>query len=156
MADVDGPLLDVPPEVADLGLPLLQRQVFLQDSSATPPSVAADGGGGSVDRWRSAAGGAHNLVYAASWWNAPLARHYLADASQPIWASLSKGRTELYRDIRTVTYGPCARLEAAFGVAGPFWGRDYVFWHDGAPLTVIHEIFSPSLSQYLGPQRPCS
>ena len=38
-----------------------------------------------------------------------------------------------------------------FGHAGPFWGREYIFWHSGQPLTLIHEIFSPALEKYLGP-----
>ena len=37
------------------------------------------------------------------------------------------------------------------GVDGPFWGRQYVFWHGGKPLTVIYEVFSPRLQEYLGP-----
>ena len=155
--------------------------------------------------------------------------------SLPIWASLSKGKTELYRDIQAVFLGnspvleeytialsastmftkawplygnqafaavglhgfnlgehgetpqPCmdapsqpesqacgssarchppAYLHAytisarafslwticrQFGRTGPFWGRQYLFWHDRKPLTVIHEVFSTSLERYLGP-----
>jgi hypothetical protein len=38
-----------------------------------------------------------------------------------------------------------------FGVHGPFWGRQYVFyWDGGKPLTAIYEVFSPKLEQYLG------
>ena len=148
MEQVDGPIHDVPREVAQLGEPVLQRQVFLQDPSQGVPCV----------RHRAGVNGTSaapcNLVYAASWWNAHVAKQYLKDASQPIWASLSQGRTELYRDIREVTYGKCPALEDPFGCDGPFWGRDYVFWHGGKPLTVIHEVFSPALSQYLGPMMP--
>ncbi len=42
-------------------------------------------------------------------------------------------------------------LEQQFGRPGPFWGRQYLFWHNGKPLTVIHEVFSPALEQFLGP-----
>jgi chorismate--pyruvate lyase len=38
-----------------------------------------------------------------------------------------------------------------FGHEGPFWGREYIFWADGQPVTLINEIFSPALEEYLGP-----
>lgn len=47
--------------------------------------------------------------------------------------------------------GHNAKLEKHFGCEGPFWSRQYLFWHDGAPLTLIHEVFSNSLETYLGP-----
>lgn len=47
--------------------------------------------------------------------------------------------------------GHSAALEAHFDAEGPFWGRQYLFWHAGAPLTLIHEAFSPRLLQYLAP-----
>lgn len=34
---------------------------------------------------------------------------------------------------------------------GPFWGREYIFWHGGRPLTVIYEVFSSALEEFLGP-----
>ena len=48
----------------------------------------------------------------------------------------------------TVTHAP---LEQAFNESGPFWGRHYLFWHHGQPLTLIYEVFSPYLRNYLGP-----
>lgn len=123
---------DVPPEVSLLDAPLLQRQVLLRlhghagDGTALP------------------------LVYAASWWNATAVKNYLKDSSLPIWASLSRERLELFRDIRDVYLGNCPNLEDVFQAQGPFWGRDYVFWHKEEPLTVIHEVFSSALSEYLG------
>lgn len=45
------------------------------------------------------------LVYAASWWNARAVNEYLRDTKLPIWASLSKERTELYRDVQALYYG---------------------------------------------------
>ena len=41
-----------------------------------------------------------------------------------------------------------------FGHAGPYWGRQYVFWHGRRPLTLIHEVFSPALQRFLGPLSP--
>jgi chorismate--pyruvate lyase len=34
------------------------------------------------------------------------------------------------------------------------WGRHYIFYHQGMPLTVIYEAFSNSLEEYLGPRLP--
>jgi chorismate lyase len=91
------------------------------------------------------------LAYATSWWEAKLVDQYLQDKSLPIWASLAKLRVELYRDIQGVYYGNSAELAESFGEPGPFWGRHYLFWHDGQPLAMIYEVFSPYLRRYLGP-----
>ncbi|KAG2486665.1 hypothetical protein HYH03_014720 [Edaphochlamys debaryana] len=42
-------------------------------------------------------------------------------------------------------------LETLLGCPGPFWGRWYIFWSGGKPLTLIYEVFSPRLAEYLGP-----
>lgn len=91
------------------------------------------------------------MVYASSWWDAAHVSEYLKDTSRPIWESLSQGRTELYRDIQQVYCGHSAYLEEQFQARGPFWGRHYVFWHNGKPLTLIYEVFSTALECYLGP-----
>lgn len=52
-----------------------------------------------------------------------------------------------------VAVGDSPDLEEHFGCKGPFWSRQYFFWHDGAPLTLIHEVFSNSLEVYLGPNK---
>ena len=64
--------------------------------------------------------------------------------------SLSRGRTELYREIQGLQLGHSAYLEEQFGRTGPFWGRQYFFWHNGKPLKLILEGFSPALDAYLG------
>jgi chorismate lyase len=92
------------------------------------------------------------LVYASSWWNSTAIDEFLKDKSQPIWVSLSQGHTEIYRDIKTVYKGHNKELEGLLGCKGPFWGREYYFWHKGKPLCMIFEAFSPKLSQYLGPE----
>ena len=79
---------------------------------------------------------------------------YLRDTAAPIWVNLSRERAELYREIQTLQQGDCEFLEQQFGQPGPFWGRQYLFWHNGKPLTVIHEVFSPALEQFLGPMHP--
>ncbi|MEM7770362.1 MAG: chorismate lyase [Cyanobacteria bacterium P01_A01_bin.37] len=99
--------------------------------------------------WLRTASG-QRLAYATSWWEASHVDEYLQNRSLPIWASLAKLKTELYRDVRGICYGDSAVLEDAFGESGPFWGRHYLFWHDGQPLTLIYEVFSPYLERYLG------
>lgn len=109
--------------------PRLQRQVWLRTASG------------------------RRLAYATSWWEASHVDEYLQNRSLPIWASLARLRTELYRDVRGIYYGHEPALDCAFGQSGPFWGRHYLFWHHGRPLTLIYEVFSPSLSKYLGPMQ---
>ncbi|GGA20180.1 chorismate lyase [Okeania sp. KiyG1] len=93
------------------------------------------------------------LAYAASWWEASHVDEYLQNRSLPIWASLARLRTELYRDVQGIYYGHSRELELAFEELGPFWGRHYLFWHHGQPLTLIYEVFSPYLRKYLGPTK---
>jgi chorismate lyase len=93
------------------------------------------------------------LAYATSWWEASHVDEYLQNRELPIWASLTRLRTELYRDVQGIHYGNCAALESAFEQLGPFWGRHYLFWHHGQPLTLIYEVFSPYLTKYLGPMQ---
>ena len=93
------------------------------------------------------------LAYATSWWEASHVDEYLENRELPIWASLTRLRTELYRDVQGIYYGNSAALESAFEQPGPFWGRHYLFWHHGQPLTLIYEVFSPYLAKYLGPMQ---
>lgn len=102
--------------------------------------------------WLRTASG-QRLAYATSWWEASDVDEYLQNRNLPIWASLARLRTELYRDIQGIYYGHSAALESAFEQPGPFWGRHYLFWHHGRPLTLIYEVFSPYLTKYLGPMQ---
>lgn len=102
--------------------------------------------------WLRTASG-QRLAYASSWWEASHVDEYLQNRSLPIWASLARLRTELYRDVQGIYYGHEPALDYAFGQSGPFWGRHYLFWHHGRPLTLIYEVFSPYLSRYLGPMQ---
>ncbi|MCT7954280.1 chorismate lyase [Laspinema palackyanum] len=102
--------------------------------------------------WLRTASG-QRLAYAASWWEASHVDEYLQNRSIPIWESLSRLHTELYRDVQGIHYGHSPALETAFGQTGPFWGRHYLFWHHKKPLTLIYEVFSPYLTQYLGPTK---
>lgn len=118
---------DAPDLIEAIPGPRLRRQVWLRTPSG------------------------QRLAYATSWWEASHVDEYLHNRSLPIWASLAQLRTELFRDIRTACLGTSPQLAAAFGEPGPFWGRYYLFWHHGQPLTLIYEVFSPHLQQYLGP-----
>jgi len=71
---------------------------------------------------------------------------------QPIWTSLASARTELFREVRTVYLGGCPALERDLGArpGEELWGRHYLFWSAGKPLTVIYEVFSPRLREWLG------
>jgi chorismate lyase len=95
--------------------------------------------------------GDQRLAYATSWWEMSHIDEYLQNRSLPIWTSLGQLKTELYRDVLGLHYGNSPELEAAFNQKGPFWGRYYLFWHNGAPLTLIYEVFSPKLDRFLGP-----
>lgn len=106
--------------------PKLRRQVWLRTASGT------------------------QLAYAVSWWHTAQADAYLANWSLPVWDNLSRWQAELFRDIRGICYGQASALEAAWREQGPFWGRHYLFWHQGQPLTLIYEVFSPYLRHYLG------
>jgi chorismate lyase len=99
--------------------------------------------------WLRTASG-QRLAYATSWWESSHVDEYLENRSLPIWASLARLRTELYRDVQGIYYGHSSALEEAFGQKGPFWGRHYLFWHHKQPFTLIYEVFSPYLTKYLG------
>jgi chorismate lyase len=99
--------------------------------------------------WLKTASG-QRLAYATSWWEARHVDEYLENKALPIWASLAKLRTELYRDVQGIYCGKSPALTEAFGESGQLWGRHYLFWHHGQPLTLIYEVFSPYLQRYLG------
>jgi chorismate lyase len=127
MSPIGMSLDDAPEIIQKVPGPRLRRQVWVRTASG------------------------QRLYYAASWWEASHVDEYLQNRSLPIWASLARLRTELYRDVQGVCYGYSAALEAGFKEMGPFWGRHYLFWHHGQPLTLIYEVFSPFLTKYLGP-----
>lgn len=90
------------------------------------------------------------LAYATSWWEADHVDEYLHNRSLPIWSSLAHLRMELYRDVRQIFVGTSKSLTAEFDQQGDIWGRNYLFWHDGKPITLIYEVFSPVLERYIG------
>ena len=118
----------VPGEVAALEPPLLRRQVWLRCNGLA-------------------------LAWAESWWNRNEADRSLRDRRLPIWRSLSADRAELFREVDGLAQVSADWLEEGFGEAGPFWSRHYRFFRGGRPLTVIREVFSPALEQWLGASR---
>ena len=120
---------EAPAEVAELERPLLRRQVWLRCGQQT-------------------------LAWAESWWNQAEAEQHLRQREQPIWRSLTAGRTELYREVDGLAQVQAPWLAERFGAAGPFWSRHYRFFRSGRELTVIREVFSPALERWLGPAQP--
>jgi chorismate--pyruvate lyase len=118
-----------PAQVAELKEPLLRRQVWLNCGGRT-------------------------LGWAESWWNQAEAEAHLRDRHQPIWRSLTAGRAELFREVDGLGQVQAPWLEERFGCPGPFWSRHYRFFRQGRELTVIREVFSPALAEWLGPTPP--
>ena len=107
-----------PKEVSELKPPLLRRQVWLTC-------------------------GSHTLAWAESWWNHDEAEKHLHNRNQPIWDSLTKGRSELFREVDGLALVTADWLESKFCRAGPFWSRHYRFFRQERELTVIRAVFSP-------------
>ena len=114
-----------PAEVAELQGPLLRRQVWLTC-------------------------GGLPLAWAESWWNRDEAELHLQDRNQPIWKSLTQGRSELFREVDGLALVEADWLDTTFEHRGPFWSRHYRFFRQGTALTVIREVFSPQLETWLG------
>ncbi|AAQ00881.1 hypothetical protein EV11_0989 [Prochlorococcus sp. SS52] len=119
------PVKNAPKEVNELKHPLLRRQVWLQCGSQT-------------------------LAWAESWWNKNEAEHHLKNKNQPIWQSLTQGRSELFREVDGLALVKAEWLENKFKIKGPFWSRHYRFFRHERELTVIREVFSPELEEWLG------
>ncbi len=120
------PMEGAPIEITELIPPLLRRQVWLTCNS-------------------------HTLAWAESWWNQKEAEFHLKKKEQPIWKSLTQGRSELFREVDGLALVTAKWLETEFGQKGPFWSRHYRFFREERELTVIREVFSPQLEKWLGP-----
>ena len=116
----------VPEEVNELEPPLLRRQVWLTCGDLT-------------------------LAWAESWWNYQEAEKHLQNKNQPIWESLTQGRSELFREVDGLALVNADWLKLEFQEEGHFWSRHYRFFRHQKELTVIREVFSPKLEQWLGP-----
>ncbi len=119
------PNQEAPLEISELKPPLIRRQVWLTCGSKT-------------------------LAWAESWWNCKKAEKHLENKHQPIWESLTKGRSELFREVDGLALVNAEWLESKFLCQGPFWSRHYRFFRKEKELTVIREVFNPELEQWLG------
>ena len=117
---------EVPEEVNELEQPLLRRQVWLTCGDLT-------------------------LAWAESWWNYQEAEKHLQNKNQPIWKSLTQGKSELFREVDGLALVNANWLKLEFNEEGPFWSRHYRFFRKQKELTVIREVFSPKLETWLGP-----
>ena len=116
----------LPEEVNELEPPLIRRQVWLTCGNLT-------------------------LAWAESWWNHQEAEKHLRNKDQPIWKSLTQGRSELFREVDGLGLVNAKWLREEFNEEGPFWSRHYRFFRHQKELTVIREVFSPKLEKWLGP-----
>ena len=119
-------LLDQPQEINQLKKPLIRRQVWIKNNNKT-------------------------LAWAESWWNSEEVRINLTNKKEPIWKNLTKDRSELFREVDAIAVVNSDWLQKEFSFAGPFWSRNYRFFRNQKPLTIIREVFNPYLEKWLGP-----
>ena len=115
-----------PQEINQLTSPLIRRQVWIKNNNK-------------------------NLAWAESWWNAEQVSENLKAKEEPIWKNLTQDRSELFREVDCISLVNAAWLEDKFCFKGPFWSRNYRFFRNKKPLTIIREVFNPHLEILLGP-----
>ena len=120
---------NAPSDISAIAAPRIRRQIFLRSQQT-----------GEI------------FSHATSWWSEATMQKYLKDPSLPIWVSLNQKYTELYRDLKGIYKGRSPNLADAFGYPeiDTYWGRHYLLWHGGEPITMIYEIYSPAIGKYLG------
>tara|TARA_Y100001968_G_scaffold193481_1_gene177423 strand:- start:1199 stop:1699 length:501 start_codon:yes stop_codon:yes gene_type:complete len=114
-----------PRELRQLKGPLIRRQVWIKNNNK-------------------------NLAWAESWWNAEQVSENLKAKEEPIWKNLTQDRSELFRQVDCISLVNSQWLEDKFCFKGPFWSRNYRFFRDKKPLTIIREVFNPYLEILLG------
>ena len=115
-----------PNEIYQLEAPLIRRQVWIRNQNK-------------------------NLAWAESWWNSMQVSENLKAKEEPIWKNLTQDRSELFREVDTISIVNSNWLEEKFCFTGPFWSRNYRFFRNKKPLTIIREVFNPQLETWLGP-----
>ena len=63
---------------------------------------------------------------------------------------MTQDRSELFREVDRISLVNAKWLEDQFRFQGPFWSRNYRFFRDKKPLTIIREVFNPHLEALLG------
>ena len=112
-------------EITQLKKPLIRRQVWIKSQNA-------------------------NLAWAESWWNADQVSENLKAKEEPIWKNLTQDRSELFREVDSISLVSSEWLKDEFCFQGPFWSRNYRFFRNKKPLTIIREVFNPHLESLLG------
>ena len=115
-----------PKEIDQLKEPLIRRQVWIRNQNK-------------------------NLAWAESWWNSQQVSQNLKSKEEPIWKNLTQDRSELFREVDSISIVNSNWLEEEFCFEGPFWSRNYRFFRNKKPLTIIREVFNPLLETWLGP-----
>ena len=116
---------DTPKEINQLKKPLVRRQVWIKNNNLT-------------------------LAWAESWWNIEAVNMNLTNKKEPIWKNLTKDRSELFREVDTIAIVDSDWLQKEFSCTGPFWSRNYRFFRNKKPLTIIREVFNPYIENWLG------
>ena len=114
-----------PKEINQLAKPLIRRQVWIKNNDIT-------------------------LAWAESWWNIDAVNTNLTNKKEPIWKNLTKDRSELFREVDTISIVDSHWLQKEFSFTGPFWSRNYRFFRNKKPLTIIREVFNPFIEKWLG------
>ncbi len=115
-----------PKEIDQLKEPLIRRQVWIRNQNK-------------------------NFAWAESWWNSEQVSQNLKSKEEPIWKNLTQDRSELFREVDSISIVNSNWLEEEFCFEGPFWSRNYRFFRNKKPLTIIREVFNPLLETWLGP-----
>ena len=74
----------------------------------------------------------------------------LTNEKEPIWKNLTKDRSELFREVDTIAIVNADWLDKEFRSKGPYWSRNYRFFRNKKPLTIIREVFNPYIEKWLG------
>tara|TARA_Y100001933_G_scaffold160588_1_gene158811 strand:- start:1549 stop:2202 length:654 start_codon:yes stop_codon:yes gene_type:complete len=114
-----------PEEINQLKKPLIRRQVWIENDEMT-------------------------LAWAESWWNIDQVRLSLKNTKDPIWKNLTKDRSELFREVDSISIVDAEWIQQKFKYQGPFWSRNYRFFRNKKPLTIIREVFNPYIEKWIG------
>ena len=114
-----------PKEILQLKEPLIRRQVWIKNDKTT-------------------------LAWAESWWNTEAVNKNLTNKKEPIWKNLTQDRSELFREVDAISIVDSDWLQEEFLFKGPFWSRNYRFFRNKKPLTIIREVFNPHIEKWLG------
>ncbi len=120
----------IPKEINQLKRPLIKRQVWIKNNDMT-------------------------LAWAESWWNIEQVDINLTNKKEPIWKNLTKDRSELFREVDAISLVKTNWLNKEFSRPGPFWSRNYRFFRNKKPLTIIREVFNPTIEIWLGDSGIC-